>query len=275
MLPSTTMIGSLSVTPVLDSVVCPPAGALYSNTPAAMWAAHPGMLTATGAVEMFQGGYLVCSGDRVVLVDAGVGPDGWRAPSGAFIPGGYLLDSLRVAGIEPSSVTDVVLTHLHPDHIGWVGRDGMPNFPRATYRCHRRDWAFFVEQELADATSRVLLAPLVDHFEMFDGPGTLFAGCDLIETPGHTPGSTTIVLSSGDGSRAVLLGDVVHCPVELVDEEWETVADVDPVLAMQTRVRLLRELEGTDTVIGAAHFPALRFGRLLESPTGRRWQALS
>lgn len=269
-------IGRHSITPVLDSVVRAPAGRLYSNTPDAAWDLHRDLLAPGGFVEMFMGGYVVHSGDRVVLVDAGVGPDGWKAPSGAFIPGGYLLDNLRVGGIAATDVTDVVFTHLHPDHIGWATRNGVANFPNATYRCDRRDWSFFVEHGEADATSRVLLEPIADRVEWWEGSGPLFPGIDLVDTSGHTPGSTSVVFSGDDGSRAMLLGDVVHCPIELIDDEWETFGDVDPVMARATATRLARELEGSPTVVGAAHFAGLQFGRLLGGQAaGRRWSAVS
>jgi hypothetical protein len=69
-------------------------------------------------------------------------------------------------------------------------------------------------------------------------------------------------VSSG-AEKAMLLGDVVHCPVELVEDDWEALFDVDPVLARQTREELARELEGTGVQLAAAHFPGLEFGRLL------------
>jgi hypothetical protein len=79
-----------------------------------------------------------------------------------------------------------------------------------------------------------------------------------------------IVVSSGP-ERAMLLGDVVHCPVELVDDEWGALFDVDPALALQTRVALNRELEGSNLPVAAAHFPGLRFGRLVRAEGRRRW----
>jgi hypothetical protein len=69
----------------------------------------------------------------------------------------------------------------------------------------------------------------------------------------------------------MLLGDVVHCPVELLDDEWAGIADVDPALARRTRTALARELEGTDVPVAASHFPGLRFGRLLSGAGGRSW----
>jgi len=63
----------------------------------------------------------------------------------------------------------------------------------------------------------------------------------------------------------------VHCPVELVDDEWATIGDVDPHLAKRTRVALARELESTGTPAAAAHFPGLQFGRLLPGEAKRTW----
>ena len=69
----------------------------------------------------------------------------------------------------------------------------------------------------------------------------------------------------------MLLGDAVHCPVELVDDEWGTIGDVDPELAKRTKETLARELEGTTTHISAAHFPDMQFGRLLAGTGKRQW----
>jgi len=268
-------IGDHTITPVLDSVLRKEPTALYPTTTAAMWKAYPEHLAADGRLEFFMGGYVLHSGERLALIDAGVGPDGWRAPSGAEIPGGFMLDNLRVAGMRPEDFTDVIYTHLHPDHIGWSSHDGHPLFPNATYRCHRADWSYFVEEEREDPTARRLLAPIAERFDTWEGSEVLFAGVDVVSAPGHTPGSSIVVLSSSSGERAMLLGDVVHCPIELLDDEWATMGDVDPELAVATRVRVARELEGTPTQIGAAHFPGLEFGRLLRGEARRRWTSLA
>jgi len=86
---------------------------------------------------------------------------------------------------------------------------------------------------------------------------------------GHE-GSTIIVVSS-KAERALLLGDVVHCPVELLDEEWAGMGDVDPELAKRTRNAMARELEGSDVPAAAAHFPGLQFGKLLAGNGKRQW----
>jgi glyoxylase-like metal-dependent hydrolase (beta-lactamase superfamily II) len=222
-------------------------------------------------LEIQMGGFLLRGGplgDRVVLVDSGVG----LLDRGPFV-GGQLLSSLRALGVAPEEVTDVVFTHLHFDHVGWASTDEDATFPRATYRCDARDWAYFMERESDDRGERRsarLLDPVRTKFELFDGDGPLLPGVDRIGAAGHTPGSAMIVLSDR-AERAMLLGDVVHCPVELLDEEWGGIGDVDPELARRTRAALARELEGEDVPVAAAHFPGLRFGRVLQGGGVRRW----
>jgi glyoxylase-like metal-dependent hydrolase (beta-lactamase superfamily II) len=140
-------------------------------------------------------------------------------------------------------------------------------FVNAVHRCHRLDWEHFVGTD-DGATEK--LTPVEPLLELFDADVTLAPGVDVRLAPGHTPGSVLVVLSSGV-ARALLVGDVVHCPVELVDDEWGALADVDPALARQTRIALARELEGSDVPIGAAHFPGLAFGRLLAGEGRRMW----
>src|SRR5205807_5316594 len=143
-------------------------------------------------------------------VEAGVGTS-----KGPF-SGGAFLARLAASGVAPSDVTDVVFTHLHFDHVGWATSKGDVVFTNATYRCDRRDWAHFVGPD-PGATRK--LSPLQDRMSFFDGSGPLFPGVDVLAAAGHTPGSTIVVISSGT-NRAMLLGDVVHCAVELLDDEW-------------------------------------------------------
>jgi len=92
------------------------------------------------------------------------------------------------------------------------------------------------------------------------------------QSPGHTPGHACVVLSSGI-ERVLLLGDAIHCPVQLEETDWRVIADVDADLAARTRERLWRELEGEGVRGAGAHVPELRFGRVLRG-RARRWWTL-
>ena len=253
-------LGDLEVLPVLDGGMDVPAEAILNQVP------HPDFLTPEGLLTVQFGGYLVRTGDRVILVDAGMGP----------LLGGRLLDSLAEHGVMADDVTDVLLTHLHADHVGWTTTDDKPTFANADYRCHARDWEHFVvgesdefmRAEMGAPKACERLSPIEHRFTTFDSDTTLAPGVDVRHAPGHTPGSTVVVLSGG-GEKAMLLGDVLHCPAELVTEDWDMMADVDAPLARRTREAFAKELEGTNVPVAAAHFPGLRFGRLLSD---RAWE---
>jgi len=229
------------------------------------WAAHGDLLNTNGQLELTMGAYLVKSGDRHVLVDAGVG----MINNGQY-QGGGLLNSLLELGVEPADISDVILTHLHFDHVGWATRKGDIVFPNATYRCHAADWQHFVESDGADEGAIRKLSPIAPRLELFDTDHTVAPGVDVRHAPGHTPGSVIVIVSSGT-DRAMLIGDIAHCPAELTENDWEAIFDVDRDLARRTREALAAELEGSTTLVGAAHFPGLQFGRLLTGEGQRSW----
>ena len=260
-------IGDLVVEPVYDGVMKMPATA-YQGTTDKQWAPHARFLDAEGRLEFALGGFLVrAPGERLVLVDAGIGDRSGEVRSGAgFFRGGELLNSLARLNVRPEDITDVLFTHLHFDHIGWATQNGVQTFPNATYRCDERDWAHFRDSERVQP----ILAPIADRLSTWSSSQPLTAGIDAMSAPGHTPGSTILVLSSG-AARGMLLGDVIHCPVELLDDEWSGMGDVDPDLARRTRNSLAREIEGSDVPVAAAHLPGMVFGRLLAAEGRRSW----
>jgi glyoxylase-like metal-dependent hydrolase (beta-lactamase superfamily II) len=249
---------------ILDGDAACARAELFPDVPDLAWAAEPESLDSKGDVPLALGGILLHTGDRVALIDLGVGPE--LATHFKF------LDRLRAAGVAPDEVTDVLFTHLHFDHVGWSTLDGELTFPNATYRCGRDDWTYFVEEERDHPTerlSRPLLEGVEQRLEPWDGDVTLWPGVDVVAAAGHTPGSSVIVLSTPD-ERAVLLGDVVHCPAQLLHPDWSALGDVNPRQAEATRERLARELDDPSTHVAGAHFPGLQFGRVVTGSSGRR-----
>jgi glyoxylase-like metal-dependent hydrolase (beta-lactamase superfamily II) len=262
-------IGNIEILPVLDGVGHEVAAEVLSRPGVDdAWSCHPGTTDADGVLHLDLGGFLVRTGDRTVLVDAGVG----TINNGKYAGGGFL-DALREHGVDTEDVTDVVFTHLHFDHVGWATKKGQIVFPNATYRVHVDDWAHFVESPDAEPGAVRKLSPLVSQLETFESEVALAPGLTARPAPGHTPGSTVFVVSSGD-RRALLLGDVVHSVVELAERDWEAVFDVDPVAARAVRNALADEVaDSTDLVVGA-HFPGLRFGRVVTALGNRTFRAV-
>lgn len=222
------------------------------------------------------GCFLVRSGDRQVLVDAGMGPSrSWRGDDDpARLVGGQLPVGLRALGVDRTDITDVVCTHLHADHVGWLfDLESRPSFPRATIWFGAGDWRHFIElgnppiQELIRQGFRRHQSD--PRLRPLDRDTPVAPGVTAILTPGHTPGHLCVVVSSG-AERALPPGDAITCPVQLDEPTWHSMGDVDPALANRTRERLWRELEGEDVAGTGAHFPELEFGRVLGA-TGKRW----
>ncbi len=273
-------IGSVQVTPLYDGTLVTPPELIYSLAsnhypvvPGSRglepdhWSEHDDAL-AEGHLELTFGGFLVEPGDgRVVLVDTGQGPTDW-APEPEIAPQTYgrLLDSLRAVGREPEDVTDVVITHLHSDHVGWAATDGRPTFANATYRCHADDLRTFVpSNEIATRA----LTPVLDRLVVWSGAETIGGPIAVRPAPGHTPG-TTIVTIESDGGQFWLLGDVYHSVPELVDAiRWCGMADGDAMGALRTRLEVADRLEHGEIPFAAAHFPGMPAQRLVRD-NGRR-----
>lgn len=261
-------VGAIEILPVWDGVGRERAAEVLTRpgVPDA-WACHAEQLDEHGLLHFDLGGFLVRTGDRVVLVDAGVG----TIDNGRYA-GGRFLDSLRGHGVAPADVTDVVFTHLHFDHVGWATQKGEVVFPNATYRVHAADWAHFVEAADAQPGAVRKLSPLAGRLEAFTADGPLAPGLSARHTPGHTPGSTIYIVSSGE-QRALLLGDVVHSVVEMGERDWEAVFDLDPAAARAVRNAIADEVADTTDLVVGAHFPGLRFGRVVTVRGDRVFQA--
>jgi glyoxylase-like metal-dependent hydrolase (beta-lactamase superfamily II) len=312
-------IGDIHIRPVIDGYLTFPAPVGFPARDSPEFDAHRDVVQADGRWRMTLGGFLLRfprQPERLVLVDAGSGPSsrrtirpakgahlqstpsivayhdyrgldtGSRAAHLDWLDGtetchGFMLQSLAELGVAREQITDVVLSHLHFDHIGWVSSDGAPTFPNATIRVQRRDLDHFLRPEQAiedafyEAAWNVMpfgarAAPVLDRIEPWDGDTSIIPGLNVCFAPGHTPGHSVFVLSSGE-ARGMLLGDVAHCPLQLTDPDFSIMADLDPVLADQQRERVNREIAGTSIAVAGAHFPGLRFGRLLEGKRRSAW----
>jgi glyoxylase-like metal-dependent hydrolase (beta-lactamase superfamily II) len=274
-------VGELDVAFLPDGYITSTPQSSYPGSKDAIWQANPHLLDDRQMLVMSLGALLVRTRGRVILVDLGWGPgemDLVHPATGeatGHIAGGSLLDSLASEAVHPEDVDTVVFSHLHRDHTGWLARDdGSLWFPNARHLLAEAEWQHWAtsgQAGIGPAPTEAQLAALGGRFEPLLEGDRIAPGIDVMATPGHTPGHLSFVLSSGT-ERAIVLGDAVHCPIEILEPELEFVVDVDPALARRTRARIGEELLEPGTFAAAVHFPDFVFGRLLAGNGRPLWQ---
>ncbi|MBV9168791.1 MAG: MBL fold metallo-hydrolase [Chloroflexi bacterium] len=220
--------------------------------------------------------YVVRSQGQLVLVDTGIGPAG-TPMSGATGATGDLPQKLRARGVQPEEVNFVFLTHIHPDHIGWNISNGQPTFPKARYLVHQADWDAWQSAEVREIFGGFpeLVEPLkgLGALDLLSGERELNAELKTLHTPGHTPGSQSLLVTSA-GERALIVGDAISSPVHVVHPEWPYLFDMHAEVAADTRRDLLERLEAERMPFASSHFPVPGFGKVIRLEGRRYWQAL-
>ena len=286
MTPTDLTVGTVQVTAVCDVTGDFPAPLerAFPGVEAAAWEPwrrhHPEAFSGEDRWRLRDWCFVVRARDRVVLVDTGVGGPGVPGADWIGAPG-RLPAGLAAAGVEPDEIDLVVLTHLHLDHIGWnLAWDGdrpRPRFPRARYLVQRADWELFAtegddnDREAFDRCAGPLQT--LGVAELLDGDRTLDAELTLLHTPGHTPGSQSLLVRSGEDAL-LLWGDVANHPAQVGEPDWGPGSDVQPEVAAGTRRRLLDRVEGEGMWLAPAHFPE-PFGTVTRVEGGRRWTGRS
>lgn len=274
------VLGDVEVTFIPDGEIRSTPQSSFPGSPPGLWEASPHVLDPDGLLVMSLGALFVRHGDRRLLVDLGWGPsehtlvDPATGAMNGRIAGGGLLGGLEACGIRPEDIDTVLFSHLHRDHTGWLEVDGELFFPNATHLVAEAEWDYWTvggRAGIGPAPTAGQLAVLGKRLAFVAEGDRPAPGVDVVATPGHTPGHLSFVLSSGT-DRAFVLGDAVHCPVEIREPELDFVTDVDADLARRTKQRIERELLEPGTVAAAAHFPDLVFGRLLPGTGKPTWQ---
>ncbi len=184
---------------------------------------------------------------------AGGGFDGWHMRQGPF------LEELTGAGAAPGDVDIVLNTHLHTDHVGWNTRwvDGawVPTFPAARYQLVEREWRYWSELPEPPGIIEDSVRPVVDasQVDLVAADHRVSDSLWLEPSHGHTPGHVCVRISSR-GQDAVILGDVIHSPIQCAAPHERPPLDSDPQPAREARLAFLERYADTRTVVLGTHF---------------------
>ncbi len=214
--------------------------------------------------------FLVNTGKSLVLVDSGA-----ASCFGAHL--GSVLTNLKASGYQPEQVDTILLTHLHPDHVCGISKDGVANFPNATVYVSDDEAKYWLDPKQAAKLPKDKQANYqgtVEKIKQAIAPyqtkqrfKTYKLGDDIqdfkvINTAGHTPGHFSYALKTKD-ENVVFIGDIVHSHTVQFDEPETAIEyDIDPKKAVQTRLKQFANFAKNGQTIAAPHLPFPGIGHI-------------
>ena len=188
---------------------------------------------------------VVETGSETVLFDTGLGRGGIQT-------------ALAQAGLTPDQVDVVVLTHMHPDHIGGMTTDDAPTFSNARYVTAAAEYDFWSGMEAGNRVGDLVAAkvtPLADKMSFIGDGQSVASGITAMDASGHTPGHMVYMLES-DGQQLVLTADLAnHYVWSFAHPEWEVRFDMDKAAATASRRRVLGMLAADKLPMIGYHMP--------------------
>ncbi|MEM9282240.1 MAG: MBL fold metallo-hydrolase [Verrucomicrobiota bacterium] len=228
-----------------------------------------------GPINTGVNAYLLQSEKEIVLLDAG--------GAGAMEPLGGLAGLMTEVGVKPEEVTKILITHMHPDHIGGLLSDGVAVFPNASVHIHQADiTSWTTEEALTNAPdafkpffefARSVYLAYQDQIVPFTEDTELVPGITTRHLPGHTAGHAGFLVADGD-DPLLFWGDIVHVEAyQLPRPELSIGFDIDPDQARMTRLSLLREMSERQHRVAGMHLSFPGIGRIAKEVEGYRFDS--
>ena len=218
-------------------------------------------------VNMVTRSLLLVSDEKKILIDTGNGTK-WEEKYKQIYDintDQYNIEkSLGKYGFSSEQITDVICTHMHFDHIGGNTKiksgEVVPTFPNAKYWISEENW------KLANHPSQKDAGSFIEHdwkvlaenqmIEIIDGREPFIEGIETIVTHGHTPGLLHPIVS--DGSNKLFYGADIFPMVAHIPIPWVMAYDVQPVVTMEEKQKLLQKMEREDWILFFEHDPHIQ-----------------
>lgn len=215
---------------------------------------------------------LINNGTDLVLIDTGNGAGGREGGTGR------MLESLKASGYTPEQVTLVVISHMHPDHIGGITEGGAPAFANARYAFSQTDYDFFKDEKLvgspAEGVHKAVVAnivPLAEKATFYGDGASIAGGITAIAAAGHTPGHSVFNIESG-GKNLMLTADTAnHFVLSLQRPDWEVRFDADKAAAAASRKKVFDRIATDRIPFIGYHMPYPSVGYVEKAGEGYRF----
>ncbi len=275
-----TKLGDLEITALSDGTLKLPLANLYTNISEDEARSALGRAFIDTPTDTSVNAFLVNTGERLVLIDAGTG----KYMGGAL---GRLTANLEAAGYSVGEIDDIILTHIHTDHSGGLSDNGRRLFPNATLHVNRRDFEFWMNTPAEKRPSNVppgmfkeaeeSVAPYAraDKIKLFGDSQEILPGFGSILRAGHTPGHSSVVVEDA-GKKMVFWGDITHGDVLQFDEPGVAIEfDTDQKQAVRAREMAFKEAADQKYLVAGAHIAFPGIGHVRRDDTQYDWVPLN
>jgi glyoxylase-like metal-dependent hydrolase (beta-lactamase superfamily II) len=260
-------IGDVEVTSIMETADRIPWAPLFPAETAEHYKKYdwlvPRFVTPEGQIILAVQAFVLEIHGETIVIDTCVGNERAREmPQCSDLQTAFLED-FKSAGFDPESITTVLCTHLHFDHVGWNTRldrgHWVPTFPKARYLFGRKEWAYWQDvrkhkehdvRHIVDSVQPIVDAGLADFV---DTNHQLMDEMWLEPSHGHTPGHVSVRVSSR-GQEAVVTGDVFHNPIQFAEPEICSVGCVDKEMSRKTRREFIKRYGNGSVRLFAVHF---------------------
>jgi glyoxylase-like metal-dependent hydrolase (beta-lactamase superfamily II) len=269
-------LGDFEVTALSDGTVELPWDKLLTGTTPAKVQAQLAKSYLKAPVETSVNCYLINTGTKLVLIDAGAG-----ALFGPTL--GKLVANLKASGYQPEQIDEIYITHMHPDHVGDLVANGKIVFPKAIVRAAKAEGEQWLSQANMDKApdaakdffkgAMASLNPYLaaGKYQPFEGKTELMPGIQAVPAAGHTNGHTFYVVES-KGQKLVIWGDVMHvAAVQFANPTIATQFDTDSKGAIAARKKAYAEAAKEGYFVAVAHISFPGIGQLRADGAGYRW----
>lgn len=220
------------------------------------------------------------TGGKLVLIDTGVGEGGFKGTKGTA---GQFMNNLVASGLNTGAIDTVIISHYHGDHMnGLLLADGSLAYPNAEILVPADEHKFWMDdgemarapkgrmEDLFKNNRRVFAGEVLKRLRTYEWDKDVVPGVRAVGTPGHTPGHTSFVVSSGSG-KVFVQSDVTHVPYLFVRHPgWHAFYDQDGAMAETTRRKVYDMLVADKLMVQGFHYPFPAHAYIEKSGDGYR-----